>query len=118
MSWDHNEQMMRNIDLLRALRYSPAASPRYDMLSDAIIWEDEMPRQLPFADLGFLRHIWRFRIARLESGGTLTDDCWTSLRSVCPDWPGFQPKRCETPDVLEVYKRLKEDSKRRPLPEI
>src|SRR5215469_14255183 len=117
MSHDHLRQMTAHIGLFRTLQYSPNATAKYDLLSDALIWEDEMPRNLPFADMGFLRHIWRFRITFLQSNGALTDRCWTAMKSACPEWPGFRPERCGNPAILELFERLRRNSQQQPLPE-
>ncbi|HZZ42963.1 MAG TPA: hypothetical protein VFE58_08495 [Tepidisphaeraceae bacterium] len=111
------QQMTKHMGLFKTLKYSPSATAIYDLLSDALIWEDEIPKNLPFTDIGFLRHIWRFRITLLQSNGNPTDQGWTAMRSACPEWPGFRSERCESPATLELFEQLKRKSQQHPLPD-
>jgi hypothetical protein len=120
----HADTIERNLKAFQKLRYSPDAQPLYDMLSGGLIWQDELPEELPFKDIGLLRSLWRFRIVRLIPGAELHERYWAvmkadweAMRAKCPMWPGFHLSRCETPEVLELFNRLKEESERHGLPD-
>ncbi len=101
------EELERNIELMRRLRFQSEAVPRYDCLSDAVVWSDEVPEEIPFADVGFLRHVLHFRIVRLKSPAVAMDDIWERLRQLCPGWPGFREERCNCDATLKLYDDLR-----------
>ena len=106
--------MLRHIDSMRRLRYSAEAVPKYDFLSGAVFWADEIPPDIPFSEIGFLRRLLSLRISRLRSkqvcGIATKDVLWDQFFELCPSWPGFRPERCDSDETLCLQDRLKKDS--------
>jgi hypothetical protein len=96
----------RALAIFRSLKYSPTAAPRYELLSDSIYWDDEVPPN-PDADvLAIIRHILRTRIELAHSSGN--DPTWNHFKKHVPTWPGFRPERCGE-ELLKLYAQGRSD---------
>jgi hypothetical protein len=57
-----NEMEYRNLSRdLEALCLDPAASIRYEVMSDALIWSDELLRDRPARQIWCMRPVFRYR---------------------------------------------------------
>jgi len=90
----------KNIDRLsdaapkiRECRFDARSGMRYDLMSDAILWEDEIPT--PFSgDSRVIRLLLRYRTTVLLGNPDRELECyWLHGRSLFPEWPGFNPSR-------------------------
>lgn len=96
-------------DMERLKRLDDAAI-RYDVMSDALVWTDELPRSRAVRDLWCLRPVLRFRTGlmlglHLEEFASIWDDATV----VFPAWIGFAPSRCSMDERLAtLYRKLKE----------
>jgi hypothetical protein len=111
---DIRDTLRRIAPELDGLRASPGATPGYDMMSDALIWPDEMPlswRVPPVPNWYVLRFVFNHR-TRLILGPTYSgaDDeaaelAWAEALRLFPSWPGFLPER-RSPGLRGVYESL------------
>ena len=90
----------KNIDRLsnaaarvRECRFDAESRMRYDLMSDSILWEDEIPT--PFnGDSLAIRLLFRYRTTVLLGKPNHELECyWRLGMSLFPDWPGFTPSR-------------------------
>jgi len=66
---------------------------RYDLMSDAIVWEDEIPT-LFIGDSLVIRLLFRYRTTVLLGNPDRELECyWRHGQSLFPEWPGFNPSR-------------------------
>jgi hypothetical protein len=95
-------------DQMDGIHASPEAQIGYDVLSDAITWSDEYPRDLAgrMEDFECLKILLRYRTS------VLTGDPDESLRyywdramELFPNWAGFDPARIRKRSVNGVPKR-------------
>ena len=122
------EALVRLAPLMRDRKPFPVATIFYDVLSDAIIWSDEMP------DLQELRKIDGWQVMRLvlhfrtqlilgrpeesdpDAEGIArrifaeSRDAWTEAKGHFPEWPGFDPRRC-TLELRGTYEALSYQSR-------
>ncbi len=117
------EEIRKNPKAFALLVPDRSAQPRYELLSDALIWRDEMPTS-SFEWTDVLRFAWRYRIVRLRPEHQNTEphlemmkSIWDVMKTECSTWPGFLPERCEAVDILKQYESLKKQFERdHPLP--
>ena len=90
---------------------------RYDMLSDSLIWDDELPeieKQEPRDCYSALRIVLQYRTTLIL--GNPEERCrvlWDYALSIFPNWIGFSPLRCNKNDFLaDVYGQLKNRSEK------
>ncbi len=103
MAQPTHKQILHASKLLDAVRSKEGTQASYDLLSDAIIWVDEVPElEGPSAvrdTYSVLRPLWWHR-TRLILGQI--DErflkVWDLVRQSAPNWPGFLPERCR-PDA-------------------
>jgi hypothetical protein len=90
---------------IRECRYDESAPMRYDLMSDAILWEDELPAP-PLGDALVLRLLLRYRTSvLLHQPDAQLEAYWDRGRMLFPDWPGFKLDR-NTPSaaIAEYYR--------------
>lgn len=97
--------------LFRVIRTPDAkAVASYEMVSDAMIWSDELPKSEPslwWAIRPVLRH--RAAVATGEHSDYL--EWWTRALELFPEWTGFRADRCVwSASVLEKYRVAREKS--------
>ena len=102
---------------LNALEIQVDAALNYDVLSDALVWEDEIPplqgrRPSTFWCMRALLHHRTCMILKIKEG--LDPQLWDDARSLFPNWPGFSVSRCRSSRELEeVYRQKSRRSLRR-----
>ena len=97
----------RERSVFQTLKYAPAAAPRYELLSDAVYWDDEVAAN-PSPDLlAVLRYLLRTRVelARVQ---TRKDPTWEYFAEVAPNWPGFRSERWGG-SLLAIYAQGRAD---------
>lgn len=88
----------------RAIRVPAGdAAPFYDMLSDAIVWSDELPG-------GSSEKWWQIRLVLnhrtclLLSRPSAHGHLWEAAQKSFPEWVGFSDSRCRpTEDIRKLY---------------
>jgi hypothetical protein len=95
---------------LQVLRPSPGAVLSYELLSDALVWSDEIPElEGARADRPFwpLRYVLRYRTSLiLGAPEEQFREYWDAAQRLFPDWPGFDPRR-QAPAFKAEYERFK-----------
>lgn len=82
------------------------AKPRYDIMSDAIIWSDEDDPKLSTELIWALRQLWHFRTRCILNGKRIDSDVIDKCVRLFPHWIGFLPERWnQTPEILAEYRR-------------
>ena len=102
-----NEFKRIAVDLER-LQLDPAAKLYYELMSDALVWSDELLRTGRAREHWCLRPVFRYRTG-LILGIELTEfrEPWLLAKSIFPNWIGFVSNRCERSVSLEEqYRRL------------
>jgi hypothetical protein len=104
-----NEKDLRHIaDSLNSLEIHKEATLHYELMSDALVWSDEIPRHRRARELWCLRPIWRYRtglILGLELDEFRPD--WEAGKRLFPHWIGFCEDRSSRNIELEKeYHRL------------
>lgn len=89
----------------------PNAVVQYDMMSDGLIWSDELPALdgIEFEDIGLVRVLWHYR-ARLILGESCEEyrEVWEQAKLAFPQWMGFASERCvPTPDLADLFRKRK-----------
>ena len=89
---------------LKQCAYSPESHFRFDIMSDAIVWADEIPSP-PLGDAMIVRLLFRFRTTViLGVPDKLLEQYWSLGKTLFPSWPGFRPERSvPCPELLEHY---------------
>lgn len=98
---------------MRELKPAPEASVFYELMSDALVWSDEIP-DLETGDVRTfhcLRFVFRYRTTlMLGAPDGRFQGVWEEARKLFPDWPGFDPRR-QAPDHRPTYERFVEQAK-------
>ncbi len=108
------------VDQLRAiavrmqpLRPAPGASVFYELMSDALVWSDEIPdlESGDMRDFHCLRFVFRYRTTLiLGAPDPRFRDFWEQAQNLFPDWPGFEAGRQSTA-LRPVYERFVEQAR-------
>ena len=99
--------------LLNDLIFRPDARPHYEMMSGALLWDDEKAA-IPFIAIGWFRATLAYRTSVLLAKPRIEfESIWTDVQRLAPRWPGFRPERC-TPsaDLVAFLTAHKEKSER------
>ena len=95
---------------LNCLRANPAAKCFYEIMSNALIWSDEIPAendQNPEA-YWVLRCLFRYRTSLIMADLDVElESFWRLGIKLFPDWPGFKPER-RAASLAEVFIRLRD----------
>jgi hypothetical protein len=100
--------------LMRELARSPDAKMFYELLSDSLIWTDEIPEvgAEQVAGLRSLRYVFRYRTSlMLGTPESRFSHFWEEAQTLFPGWPGFDPER-RAPELKSVYKSFHADAMR------
>lgn len=82
----------------------------YDMLSDAIVWRDEMCLP-PFPLMGVLRKLLRARTCLLLGAPMEFEDVWVEARRTIPEWQGFREQRTtQSASLSEFFWRRRREA--------
>jgi hypothetical protein len=82
--------------LMRALQRSSDAKMFYELLSDSLVWTDEIPEveASQVGGLRALRFVFRYRTSMmLGTPEARYRPYWDEAQSLFPDWPGFAADR-------------------------
>src|SRR5262245_42444626 len=99
--------------VLDSLPFSETARHFYEIMSGALMWEDEKGK-LPFSELGWFRAALAYRTSViLGEPRTEFEPIWAALKRVAPKWPGFRTERCTPrPELVAYIERQRKDSER------
>ncbi len=93
---------------MEALRESSLATVRYELLSDSLIWSDELPikTNLP---TDCLRPVFRYRTSLILGAPDIAYQIfWAQAQKSFPNWIGFSSKRTsQDADLARLYDREK-----------
>jgi hypothetical protein len=101
-------------ELMRGLVRSPDAKMFYELLSDSLIWTDEIPEVEPtrVAGLRSLRYVFRYRTSlMLGVPEKRYAHFWDEALTLFPGWPGFEPER-KAPELRNAYESFHADAMR------
>jgi hypothetical protein len=99
---------------LRELTPSPDAKMFYELLSDSLMWTDEIPeiRAEDVSGLRSLRFVFRYRTGlMLGVPEERYRPYWDEAVSLFPEWPGFDPRRRE-PELRGAYESFRAEAQR------
>lgn len=92
--------------LLGHLPVQREARPRYDMLSDALIWSDEWPLDRPPRDWWAIRPLLHYRASIILSEPAPYQLLWDIGLKYFPLWPGFlAERRSQEPELVQILQR-------------
>jgi hypothetical protein len=100
----------RELAVFQSLRYSSDAAPRYELLSDSVYWDDEVPAEPNPDVLVVMRYILRVRIELAQQNWTANDPTWDHFKKRLPSWPGSRIERCGD-ELLKLYGQGRADMK-------
>lgn len=105
-------------EVMNQLWAASSSDPRYDIMSDGLFWDDELPprsQRKPARVFQMLRFVFRYRTSLiLGVPDKRFEEVWDYASSLFPGWVGFNPSRCQCDvDLAEVYKTLKYASERK-----
>jgi hypothetical protein len=99
---------------MRDLARSPDAKMFYELLSDSLVWTDEIP-EVDTARVGglrSLRYVFRFRTSlMLGAPEERYRSYWDEALALFPDWPGFAVER-RSPDHRAAYETFHAEAMR------
>ena len=95
---------------LESLVRSKTAELFYDLMSDALVWSDEIPKpgsEIRVGDLWHLRPILRYRSSLILGVPDVPyEHGWNAARLSFPNWIGFLVER-RAPELAAKYIELK-----------
>ncbi|GEM_PF-3458491 len=99
------ERLQKIAPQLDRLREDPNARVHYELMSDSLVWSDELPPLDEFqaSDSSVLRGVWRYRTSLIM--GVPEEKCrpaWEEAQKLFPNWPGFLPQR-QLPSWREFF---------------
>jgi hypothetical protein len=98
---------------MRELKPAPDATVFYELMSDALVWSDEIPDldTGDVSDFHCLRFLFRFRTTLMTGApDERFRSLWDEAKNLFPDWHGFDPRR-QAPEFRPVYQRFCEQAK-------
>ncbi len=107
------EQLTAIAPRMRELKPAPHASVFYELMSDALVWSDEIPDldTGDVRDFHCLRFVFRYRTTlMLGAPDGRFQSVWEEALKLFPDWPGFDPRR-HAPEHRPTYERFVEQAK-------
>lgn len=87
----------QDLELIEALTYDPVSEPSYDLIKDALIWEDERPNGLTQDGYEKLCDLWiarsfihkRIPFSSWKLDPTFFENVWSEAMRHGFSWPGF-----------------------------
>ena len=109
-----NEVFQKYAPQLNAMRYVPDSRYFYELMSGAIVWEDEKEK-LPFEISNLLRLVWAYRTSLyIKKPRVEFESTWDAAKEAFPNWPGFKKERIEPKEeVITYFHEAKRKSNRR-----
>ncbi len=103
----------RHARRLNDLTFSETARRFYEVMSGALMWDDEKP-DIPFSELGWFRAALAYRSSViLGQPRTEFESIWSALQRTAPKWPGFRAERCTpSPELVDFLNAQRKSSKR------
>jgi hypothetical protein len=101
---EHSQALAKIAPKLNGLQEDPNARMNYELMSDGLVWSDEVPPwdQLELGESHCLRGVWRFRTTlMLGKPDERFRASWEHLHALCPNWPGFLADR-RKPDPARI----------------
>jgi hypothetical protein len=89
---DRFEALRQIAPKLNQLHEDPRARVHYELMSDSLVWSDELPPldQVEPSECMCLRGIWRFRSSLIMgSSEEKFRPAWEEAQKLFPHWPGF-----------------------------
>jgi hypothetical protein len=114
MAGTRTSQLGEIAGLMRELVRLPEAKMFYELLSDSLVWTDEIPEvgADQVAGLRSLRYVFRYRTSlMLGIPETRYSHFWEEARALFPTWPGFDPER-RAPELRGAYESFHADAMR------
>ena len=98
---------------LNDLTFSGNARRFYEMMSGALMWDDEKP-DIPFSELGWFRAALAYRSSVIFGQPRAEfESIWSALQRIAPKWPGFRPERCSpNPELVDFLNEQRKASAR------
>jgi hypothetical protein len=97
------QDLARIAATMEALEKKTDATLFHDMLSGALIWSDEFPKNSPVST-GCLRFVLSHRTALITGEQELrNDDFWREALRQFPKWIGFSPERTAPNEALVQF---------------
>lgn len=72
----------------------PRQQPFYEIMSGALVWQDEIPWRVPMQIVWALRPVWAYRTGLILGESRPGRDYWELCRTLFPWWVGFHRVRC------------------------
>ena len=90
----------------------PSSVPHYEVLSDALVWTDELPDAHP-QEWDAIRMVLRHRTCVIIGVDSPFREWWDLARELFPEWVGFRAERCTaSPQLKAFYVAAREKSDR------
>jgi hypothetical protein len=108
------DQLKGIAGLMRELTRSPEAKMFYELLSDSLIWTDEIPEVSTeqVGGLRSLRFVFRYRTSlMLGKPEERFRPFWDEALSLFPAWPGFDADR-QLPELRTSYESFRAEAMR------
>lgn len=84
----------------------PDATPKYELMSGALIWSDETNSETPVYVIWALRQLFAYRTRLMIDDAEPDNAFWDQCVTLFPNWIGFLPaRRKPTPELLAEYRR-------------
>jgi hypothetical protein len=114
MAFTGSSQLQQIADLVRGLKRSPDAKMFYELLSDSLVWTDEIPELSAgqVASQRALRFVFRYRTSLML--GKPEERCrvyWEEALTLFPGWPGFELER-RSPELRATYESFHAEAMR------
>ncbi len=106
-------QLRSIADRMRKLKPAPKATVFYELMSNALVWSDEIPdlETGDVHDFHCLRFVFRFRTTlMMGKPDERFQSLWDEAKALFPNWPGFDPER-QAVEYRPVYERFCELAK-------
>jgi hypothetical protein len=102
--------LMKIAHKLNQLREDANARVHYELMSDGLVWSDELPpwSELETGESHCLRAVWRFRTSLIEEKPDERYRAnWEKAQELFPQWPGFLPER-HLPKWRELFREQRD----------
>jgi hypothetical protein len=100
--------------LMRTLTRGADAKMFYELLSNSLMWTDEIPEVAAehVGGLRSLRYVFRYRTGlMLGTPEVRFRPFWDEAQALFPDWPGFDPQR-RAPELRDAYESFRAEAMR------
>jgi hypothetical protein len=115
MSASWIERFQKVAPILESLRTDPGARLNYELMSDALVWSDELPVPSEFekydVDVACVRGIFRYRTSLIcGNPEERFRSHWEEANRLCPNWPGLLAnRRSAEPGRIEFFEKRRKE---------